>query len=140
MILLLLVVLAIVLSSNEYQEWRYKQDFNEDAVTATLSQKSASCDDPDFPLEIQVTNDSDKAVLNVGFMITVVDEGRSTEFNSRVTGSDLIIAPGFVSTECYAIPEFYTNELRPVPFVVETMVSPKYGVFVTGVGFEGEKD
>lgn len=137
-IIVLLVVLAVVLSTDEYQEWRYKQNFNENAVTAAINQKSAICDDQDFPLEVQLTNVSDKQVLNVGFMITVADKGRSTDYDSRIIGSDKIIAPGFVSTECYAIPEFSTadNE-RPVPFVIDSMESPEFEILVTGVKLQG---
>lgn len=138
-VLLFLVILAVVLSSDEYQEWRYKQDFNEDAVTATISQKSTTCDDTDFPLEVQISNVSDRQVLNVGFMINLADKGRSTEYDSRIIGSDMIVAPGFVSTECYAIPEFsIADNERPVPFVVESMLSPEYEIIVTGVKLQGD--
>ncbi|MET4133609.1 hypothetical protein ABIE62_002761 [Porphyrobacter sp. MBR-155] len=113
--------------------------FNEDAILAEINAIQNDCP-TNFPLSVSLTNVSDKAALNVGFELIVIDSGYSTEYNSQIIGSDRIIPPGQSYRDCYAIPEFYlesdyTTAIDGVPY---NLSNPEYTAAVTGVKLRGD--
>ena len=116
-----------------------QSDFNADAVVANIDATSGNCP-ADFPLEVRLTNVADKEVLNLGFIVYVTDAGHSTEYYSKVIGSDRIIPPDHEFYECYAIPAFQVGDefARPAESIPFNLASPEYQIRVSGVRLRDE--
>ena len=114
-------------------------EFNESAVLAEISATAPNCT-PEFPLEISLTNVSEKDVLTVGFLIQVSEVGRSTNYHSFL-GTDRIIPSHHAIKECYAIPPFKVGKNNPVlaEGIPYSLASPQYEITVSGARLRGEK-
>lgn len=119
-----------------------KTEYNEDAVAGEITAAPDKCS-LEFPLQVRLTNMSDKDVLNVGFQVQVSDAGHSTVYHSAAgsgMSTDFIIPPGHMIEECYPVPPFYSggDAMALAPEIPSALLSPEYRVVITGARLRGD--
>jgi hypothetical protein len=95
-------------------------------VHLNLSTNRGRCTDPDYPIELDIVNESGRTLEHVQFRLSAKQSGRSTDLltGSRVYSDDHIIEPGSQLGICLRVPSVL-NGIESPPETLEWTIDSK---------------
>jgi hypothetical protein len=123
---LILPAAAIYYFKDQAIRW-YTYDRHAANVDISVSVTNGRCETADHPLSVSITNSSSRTIDRTTFRFVAKIPGHSSNIVNGYSSTDTILQPGYVLTQCHALPQFDFNsydkrgEFRELEWSIEDL-------------------